>query len=97
MVCILQIKTENGKDNHSFISNVLYENITFLASLNASGFPCVAITAAYTGDGHGYAGAFLPAISNVSFRSIDARGCSTPITIACNASQPCTGVRFDGK
>jgi hypothetical protein len=80
----------------SFISNVRYQNITFDSSLNASGFPCVSITAAYTGDGHGYAGKFLPRVSNVSFEGIDARGCSTPVTLACNSKQPCEGVRFDG-
>jgi polygalacturonase len=50
----VEIKTENGKDNHSFISNINYENISFSKSLNASGFPCVSITASckYLSDHH---------------------------------------------
>lgn len=91
-----EIKTENGKDNRSFVSNVLYHNVTFRRSLNASGFPCVQVTAAYSGDGHGYIGEHLPRISNVTYRDVDARGCSTPISVMCNASQPCTGFVFDG-
>ena len=90
-----EIKTENGKDNRSFISNVVYDNITFRNSLNASGFPCLSITADYTGDGHGYAGRFLPKISNITFRNVDLGGCSTPVTVRCNASAPCEGVVFD--
>ena len=91
----VEIKTENGKDNRSFISNILYQNITVKNSLNAPGFPCIEITASYSGDGHGYAGQNLPKISNVSFRDIDLRGCSTPITMKCNASQPCEAISFD--
>lgn len=91
----IEIKTENGNDNRSYVSNVLYENITLKDSLNASCCPCVSITAAYTGDGHGYAGRYLPKISNVTFKDVDASGCSTPITMACNASQPCQGISFD--
>ena len=64
-LCGIQIKTENGRDNRSFISNILYQNISFDRSLNASSFPCVSITADYRGDGHGYIGQYLPRISNV--------------------------------
>ena len=64
-LCGIQIKTENGRDNRSFISNILYQNISFARSLNASSFPCVSITADYRGDGHGYIGQYLPRISNV--------------------------------
>ena len=64
-LCGIQIKTENGRDNRSFISNILYQNISFDRSLNASSFPCVSITADYSGDGHGYIGQYLPRISNV--------------------------------
>ena len=94
-LCGAEIKTENGRDNRSFVSNVLYDNITFRRSLNATGFPCVSITAAYRGDGHGYAGPYLPKISNISFMNVDMRGCATPVTVRCNASAPCEGVVFD--
>ena len=90
-----QIKTENGKDNRSFVSNVLYQNVSFRNSLNASGYPCLSITADYTGDGHGYAGKSFPKISNVSYRDIDLRGCSTPITLKCSDKQPCEGISLD--
>ena len=91
-----EIKTENGKDNRSFVSNVVYQNISFRNSLNASGFPCLSITAEYTGDGHGYAGKSYPKISNVSYRDIDLRGCSTPITLKCSVKQPCEGISLEG-
>ena len=90
------IKTENGKDNSSFISNVLYDNVSFVASLNASGFPCVSISAAYRGDGHGYVGQYQPRISNISFHNLDLSGCSTPVTLECARSFPCINVSFDG-
>ena len=90
-----EIKSENGKDNASFISNVLYQNITFRDSLNATGFPCVHVTSEYRGDGHGYAGPFFPKISNITFRDVDALGCSDPITVQCNATQPCESIRFE--
>ena len=95
-LCGAEIKTENGGDNRSFVSNVLYDNITFKHSLNASGFPCVSITADYDGDGHGYIGKFLPNITNISYRNLDLSGCSTPITLKCNSSSHCHGIRFDG-
>jgi hypothetical protein len=47
----IEIKTEHGPDNESFISNVLYENIVFKESINASCCPCVSITAQYGGPG----------------------------------------------
>ena len=92
----VEIKTENGKDNSSFISNVLYENVTFASSLNASGFPCVSITAAYRGDGHGYKGKFQPWISNITFRGVNLLGCNTPVTLKCASDFPCTNVSFEG-
>lgn len=91
-----EIKTENGNDDRSYVANVLYQNITFRDALNATNFPCIEITAAYTGDGHGYAGKYLPKVSNVTYRDVDARGCSQPITLTCNASQPCENVAFAG-
>ena len=92
----VEIKTENGKDNSSFISNVLYENVSFVSSLNASGFPCVGITAAYRGDGHGYIGQFQPLISNITFRGLDLLGCNAPVTLECASDFPCTNVSFEG-
>jgi hypothetical protein len=69
-----EIKTENGKDKRSFVSNVIYQNISFRISLNASGFPCLSITAAYTGDCHGYASKPSPKISNVSNETLTCEG-----------------------
>ena len=56
----------------------------------------MAITADYTGDGHGYAGQYLPKISNVTFRDMDLLGCSTPVTLQCNSRFPCANVTLDG-
>ena len=85
-----------GKDNASFIKDILYDNITFRDSLNSSGFPCAEISADYRGDGHGYVGSFLPHISNVKYKNVDLSGCSTPMTMRCNGRFPCRNISFEG-
>ena len=94
-LCAVEIKTEQGKDNASFISNVLYENISIVNSMNASEFPCVSIIADYDGDGHPYDGKFLPRIANITFKDVDSLGCSTPIVLNCNPKFPCTNISFN--
>ena len=74
---------------------VLYEDVRFKDSINASCCPCVSITAQY-GGADAYPGKFLPRISNVTYRNIDQRGCSNPVTLACNAEAPCEGIVLDG-
>ena len=41
-------------------------------------------------------GNFLPRVSNVTYRNVDQRGCSTPVVLLCNASFPCEHIVFDG-
>lgn len=93
-LCAVEIKTEHGKDNASFVSNVHYENVTITKSMNASQFPCISIIADYEGDGHPYDGNFLPRISNVSFKDVNSLGCATPIVINCDPKFPCINVTF---
>ena len=90
----IEIKTEHGDDNESFVSNVLYEDIVFKKSMNASCCPCVSITAAYGKPG-AYIGKHLPQIFNVTYRNIDARGRSNPVTLQCDESTPCENIVFD--
>lgn len=90
----IEIKTEHGDDNNSFVSNVVYEDIRFTKSINASCCPCVSITSQYGGP-NAYPGKTLPRIFNVSYRNIDQRGCNNPITLKCDRSSPCTNISFD--
>ena len=91
----IEIKTEHGADNNSFIRNVLYEDIVFKDSMNSSCCPCVSITAQYGGPG-AYPGQFLPRISNITYRNIDQRGCDTAVRLQCDEGYRCKNVTFDG-
>ena len=97
----IEIKTEMGADNNSFIRDVLYSNITFVNSLNDSGFPCLLIHSDYAEHGKNFSGGFYPKISSIAYLDVDTRqGCTTPVTMRCARTRDghdmCSDISFSG-